>query len=380
MPDFPTVAIVHERFTEMGGSEAVVRELARMWPDSHVVAPIADAAIVRAAELEGRVSTGPLQRLYGGGRGYAHLAPLIPPAMAATDVAGADLIVTSHHAFANRVRPPAGIPIVSYTHSPARWMWDPAMRRHEAAGRLGLAALEAFAASQRKPDRRAAAQLTGIMANSHAVADRIDRWWGRSSVVVPPPVDTEFFTPDSSAQRQDFFLLAGRLVAYKRPDLAIAAAEAAGTRLVVAGDGRHRSRCIEIAGGNIEMVGSVGREELRRLYRCCRALVFAGVEDFGIVPVEAQACGAPVIALGAGGALDTVLDGVTGRLVDPGTDDNVVAALSRAMSEFDDSSYDPVKIRENAERFSVAEFHRRVGAAISDLVGPGLVPAQMNSS
>ena len=370
-----SVVVVHERFTELGGSEAVVRELASMWPASRVVAPIADPAIVGAAGLDGRVSTGALQKLYRGGRGYAHLAPLIPATMRAIDLGDAELVITSHHAFANRVRPRPGVPVISYTHTPARWMWDPAMRRHEAGGRSGRVALDVFAATHRRADRRAAGGLTGILANSGAVADRIRCWWGAPSTVVPPPVDTDYFSPPPDGDRDDFFLLAGRLVAYKRPELAIAAAEATGVRLVVAGDGRHRSRCEAVVGGHTQILGAVDREELRELYRRCRALVFPGVEDFGIVPVEAQACGAPVLALGAGGALDTVLDGVTGRLVEPGSDADVTAALARAMSDFDDATYDPVKIRDNAERFSRAAFRRRIGEAVADLVGPEFVPS-----
>ena len=364
------VVIVHERFTELGGSELVVRELARIWPESRVVVPIADPDVVHAAGLDGRVSSGRVQGLYRGGRGYAHLAPLFPLSMARADLSGADLVVTSHHAFANRVRTRPGVPVISYTHSPARWLWDPAMRRHEAGGRLGQAALGTFAASQRRGDRRAAQRLAGVLANSRAVASRVREWWGRPSIVVPPPVDTDFYTPDPAVAREDFFLLAGRLVPYKRPELAIAAAEAAGVRLIVAGDGRHRPYCESVAGRRTEFRGPVRREELRDLYRRCRALVFPGLEDFGIVPVEAQACGAPVIALGAGGALDTVVEGRTGHLVEPSGDRAVQEALVLAMARLESDRFDPVAIRANAEQFSIGDFHRRVREAVTDLLEP----------
>ncbi len=354
------VAIVHERFTELGGSESVVRELTRVWPGARVVAPIADPAVVEAAGLDGRVTAGRLQRLYRGGPNYAHLVPLIPWSMARADLDGADLVITSHHAFANRVRADPDVPVISYTHTPARWLWDASMRGHEAGGRLGRAALGSFAATQRGADRRAAQRLAGVLANSRAVAGRVRRWWDRDSIVVPPPVDTDFYVPDPSVEREDFFLLAGRLVPYKRPELAIAAAESAGVRLIVAGDGRQRSRCEAEAGRHTELRGAVSRDELRELFRRCRALVFPGVEDFGIVPVEAQACGAPVIALGAGGAVDTVRDGVTGRLVEPGRDVEIRDRMAQAMARFDDAAFEPATVRTHAEQFSVEQFHRRV--------------------
>ena len=366
------VVIVHERFTELGGSESVARELAHIWPTSRVITPIADPGVVEAAGLDGRVTPGPLQSLYRGGPGYAHLAPLLPWSMARTDLSGADLVLTSHHAFANRVRPDPDVPVVSYTHSPARWMWDPAMRRHEAGGPMGRAALAAFATSQRSADRRAARRLAGVLANSTAVADRVRRWWGLDTVVVPPPVDTDFYSPDATVPREDFVLLAGRLVPYKRPDLAIAAAEAAGIRIVVAGDGRHRARCEEVAGPHTEILGAVGPDRLRDLYRRCRALVFPGIEDFGIVPVEAQACGTPVLAVGAGGVLDTVVAGRTGLLVDPGDDAAVTTRLARALAELDGVVFDPAVVRTNAERFSIGEFHRRVRESVDEILAPRL--------
>jgi glycosyltransferase involved in cell wall biosynthesis len=253
----PRVVIVHERFTELGGAERVVEQMHRIWPDAPINVPVLDRTMLPPGLRDARIETTPLQRLYRGGTTYAHLLPLLPVAMARMDLRDADLVVTSHHSFANRVRPPHGVPVVSYTHTPARWMWEPSMRANEIGGRVGRAGLAAFAATQRGPDERAATRLASIAANSRHVAGRVRTWWGRDATVVAPPVDVEHYTPDPSTPREDFFRVAGRLAPYKRADLAAAAARAAGVRLVVAGEGRGRADVEAHAWPGLEMLGRV---------------------------------------------------------------------------------------------------------------------------
>lgn len=364
MPDEPAVVVVHERFSEMGGSEKVVEQMKLLWPAAKVFAPISDPQVVAAAGLPPDVAVSPLQRLYRGGSTYAHLLPLLPLAMKRADLrttAGTppDLIVTSHHAFANRVRPPAGVPTVSYTHTPARWLWDQSKSNLE-AGRIGSAGLAAFARTQRPADKAAAARMTRIIANSRAVQQRVRDWWDVDCVVIPPPVSVAHFTFDPTVDREDFFLVAGRLVPYKRPDLAIEAAVKAGVRLVVAGEGRFEDECRHLAGPNVDFKGRVSDDELRDLYRRCAALIMPGEEDFGIIPVEAQACGAPVIALGAGGALDSVVPGVTGVHVPVTETAGQAAAFAETMTAFRSADYDAVAIRAHAETFAPESFRDRL--------------------
>jgi glycosyltransferase involved in cell wall biosynthesis len=355
----PRIAIVHERFTDLAGSERVVEQLACTWPDADVFAPISDAAAVPAGIAPGRVHDTWLRRFYRGGRGYAHLLPLLPVSIATIDLSGYDLVVTSHHAFANRVRPDPAVPVISYTHTPARWIWEPAMRTGEAGGAIGAIVLAGFAATQRRADREAAARLHAVVANSSAVAERVRRWWGREASVVHPPVDVGFYTPDPAVEREDFFLFAGRLVPYKAPAVAAAAARLAGARLVVAGDGRAR-RAVEAAGGPaVEMLGRVTDSELRDLFRRCRALVMPGVEDFGIITVEAQACGAPVIAAGAGGSTDTVLSGRTGTLYPYAPGPGAAGTLAAELARFDAGDYDSAVITAHAAQFSQPNFRSR---------------------
>jgi glycosyltransferase involved in cell wall biosynthesis len=290
-------------------------------------------------------------------------------AMAHLDLREADLVITSHHAFANRVRVGPDAVAVSYTHTPARWIWDRAMRDIEVGGRFGRLSLSAFAATQRGPDVAAARRMHTIMANSRAVAGRVQKWWGRSAKVVVPPVDTRFYHPDHGT-REDFLLLAGRLVPYKRPEIAVATARRLGVRLIVVGEGRLRASLEALAGPGIELLGRVDNLTLRELYRRCAAVVFPGEEDFGIVPVEAQACGAPVIALGVGGALDTVLDGRTGVLYHPEDPSDEVDALARAIEAFDPAAFDPAAIRHHAESFSATSFRDSVVQVIESVSSP----------
>lgn len=356
------IALVHERFTEIAGSEQVVEQFALQWPDAEVFAAITKPGCVPNGITKPPQATW-LNHGYRllGQRSYAPLAPLIPTAFRHMDLRAFDVVVVSHHAFATQAVFATEAPVIAYVHSPARWAWEPSMRAQEAGGLAGAAALAVLARLAKKGESAAAPRLRSIVANSTAVADRIKEWWQRDSTVVHPPVDTDGFTPDPSVDREDFFLLAGRLVPYKRPDLAIAAATEAGVRLVVAGEGRMMKQCQELAGPNVTFLGRVPHNQLLDLHRRARALLMPGIEDFGIVPVESMATGTPVIALGAGGAIDTVIPETTGQLVTPGSEDNeTIDGFVSAMKSFDPSGYDRSRIRQWAETFSEANFRAKM--------------------
>lgn len=364
----PCVAIVHERFTELAGSERIAEQLHALWPDATVHTAILDPVALPPGLTGVDVRTSFLQPFYRGGRAYAHLLPLLPAAVAGLDVSHADVVITIHHAFANRVRPRPGATLISYTQTPARWMWDSSFLSDEVGGRAGRLFLEGFARTQRGPDVVAARRAGLILSNSRHVASRVERWWGRGSTVVSPPVDIDRFTPSLSVDREDFFLFVGRLVPYKRPHVAASAARRAGTRLVVVGDGRMRA-AVEAAGGpGVEVLGSVDHDTLLGLYRRCQALVFPGEEDFGIVPVEAQACGTPVLARGVGGVRDTVIPGVTGTLYPATNADDEVDSLARAMQAFDATAFESTIVRAHAEQFGHEAFRSRFIAAVGPLL------------
>ena len=369
----PRVALVHERFTEPGGSEQVVEHLHAAF-GGPVHTTVLDRSVLPPGLRDADVRPSPLtQRLYRGGSSYAHLLPLLPLAMRRTAFDdGLDAVVLSHHAFANRATAalPAGVATVSYVHTPARWIWEPEFLAQEVGGTVGRLGLSTFARLQRRPDRAAAARVTRLVANSSHVARRIERHWGLPSTVVHPPIDIERFRVDPTVPREPFFLYAGRLVPYKRPDLAVDAAVDAGVRLVVAGDGRWLPEITRRAEGHpgVSVLGRVGDDELRSLLQRCTALVFPGEEDFGMVPVEAQACGAPVIALGSGGVLDSVTEH-TGVLVGDG-----VEAMADAMRSFDPSAFDPAAIRHHAERFGPERFAAQMREQVALAMGSSDLP------
>lgn len=367
------LVVVHERFTERGGSEQVVEQLTALSSNTRVFAPLVDRAMLDGRLCDADVTASPLQHLYRGEGQYAHLLPLLPLAMRTADLSDADVVVASHHAFANRVRVPDGVPLIGYVHSPARWIWDRSKLRGELGGRTGSAALQAFAVACRSSDRAAANRVDHLIANSRTVANRILHWWGRHAAVINPPVDVAYHHP-APVPREDFFLVAGRLVPYKRVEVAVAAATALGQRLIVAGAGRAGDELRAMAGPTVEFVGAIGDSELRDLYRRCTALVFPGEEDFGMVPVEAQACGAPVIAAAVGGATETVIDGVTGILVDV-TGAEPVEAFTEAMRRFDPTRFDETDIRVNAERFSRPRFQAEMHDYLAQRVGSWERPA-----
>ncbi len=365
--------MVHERLTEIAGSENVVAEMFREWPDAPISIPIVDPRV--QACFASQVKTGRLSALYraAGYRSYAPLLPLVPAWLRRRDFSSADVAVISHHAFGiAAVHAAHSIPTVAYVHSPARWAWDKKMRIDETDSRAGRVALDALSALAIRTELSAAPAVTSIVANSGAVAQRIKRHWDRDAQVVHPPVDVDFYTPDAAEAREDYFLLPGRLVAYKRPDVAVRAAVRAGVKLVVAGHGRDADKCRRLAeNGHVEFLGRVSDTELRSLYRRAKAMVMPGEEDFGITPVEAMACGTPVIALGVGGALDSVVEGLTGTFVHGSDDEAMVSGFADTFAAFDGSHFDPAQIRCHAEGFSRSAFRRKMAEVVRVTVERG---------
>ncbi|MFC9898366.1 glycosyltransferase [Nocardia sp. NPDC127579] len=364
----PRIAIVHERFTELGGSETCVAQFFENWPRAEVFAPIVELDSVRPPLHT--VHDTWLSKAHSVLGSHAPLLPFIPRALRKLPLRNRfDAVLISHFAFATQAVFATDAPTIAYVHSPARWAWDPAFRAQEAGGRMGQAALSILGEFARRNELRAALHLDHVVANSRAVAERIHDWWGLPASVVNPPVHVDRFTPDPALPPGDFFLCAGRLVPYKRADLAIRAAQRAGVRLVVLGDGRFRSHLESIAGQETVFLGATPFEVLLDAYRRAQAVLMPGIEDFGIVPVEAMACGTPVIAVGAGGALDSVLPGVTGELIPPGTDEAVIEALAKSLAGFARDDYCPDIVREHAITFSPTAFRHRIATTVDEVLG-----------
>jgi glycosyltransferase involved in cell wall biosynthesis len=270
-----------------------------------------------------------------------------------------DLLLSTSSAAVKGLRPPAGVPHVCYCHAPARYVWSQSDQYAGGLRGLGLGALGPWF---RRWDLESAKNVTQFVANSRHIASEIGRCFGREAIVVHPPARTEFFTlPPDACGRANFWLLVGALEPYKRVDLAIEAANRAGHELWIVGEGSMREKLETLAGKTVHFLGRVDDHELRGLYQRARLLLFPQIEDFGIVAVEAQACGLPVVARRAGGALDSVIEGETGCFFDEPTAESLLEAVGRAPNP--SAAFDAC--RRNAERFADARFKREMAAVVS---------------
>ena len=356
----PKVAIVHEWISSRAGSEKVFEVLASMWPEADLFALSADPRV--QMDLNGRsVRTTFLNRAALRDRRSLTL-PLMPLAWRLIGRGSYDLVISSHHAFAasNRLASSRGVNL-AYVHTPARYIWTPEL---DGRGRSPL--LVPVRGALKHVDRGYVDRLTGIAANSRAVAARIETFWGREAEVVHPPVDTEFFSPGLDDVELDlpkqFLLGFGRWIPYKNLETVIRVAEQVGMPAVIAGRGPQKEQLLAMAARAkvpVTVIESPSQEQVRELYRRAAALVFPTNEDFGLIPVEAMACGTPVLALNAGGASETVVDGATGALVDSGDVRAYSDALPRALAAT------AATCRRRAEEFRTEAFARRVRAWVS---------------
>ncbi len=360
------IALVHDWLDTWRGGENVLAEILRIYPGADLFALVDFLPAAARTRLSGKFATTSfLQRLPGVRRYFRALLPLFPRAIEALDVSGYDLVLSSSHAVAKGVRTAAGQLHICYCHTPMRYAWD---LRDQYLGPRGLrfglrrALADRVLNRLRDWDRRVSPRVTHFIANSEFIAQRIARCYDREATVIHPPVDVRFFTPGEGGAEpaaRDYYLAASRWVPYKRMDLVAAAfRDLPGRRLVMAGDGPEAARVRRAAGPNVEFVGEVPRERLRDLLRGARAFVFAAEEDFGILPVEAQACGTPVIAFGRGGALETVRGQHDARATGRFFDEQSPAAIAAAVREFEaqDRAITAADCRANAERFSSARF------------------------
>jgi glycosyltransferase involved in cell wall biosynthesis len=356
---FPRVAVVHDWLTIPGGSEQVVLELLEMFPRAELFTSVYDPSPWPPQITERPVHSSFLNRIPGATRHYPKLLPLMNRAFRSFDLSSFDLVLSSSHACAKNVRTPAGTLHVCYCHTPMRYAWEESFLEGEDVGGAVRLLLPPLLAWLRRQDLAAAGGPDVFVANSRHVADRIARFYGRTAEIVNPPVDVDHFLglPRSP---EDFYLTFGRVVPYKRVDLAVAACSRMATGLEVAGDGRALDTVRAAADQHTNFLGNVTAADRDRLLSGARALLFPGEEDFGIVPVEAQAAGVPVIAYGVGGAAESVLDGLTGVLFAEQTVDGLVSAIDR----FEALDLDEEAVRENARRFGRERFRAELAAVI----------------
>jgi glycosyltransferase involved in cell wall biosynthesis len=356
------VAIAHDWLNGMRGGEKVLEALLEVFPEATIYTLFHERGKVSRRIESHRIVTSWLDRIPGIYRHYRNLLPLFPAAAESLDLGGSDLVISSSHAVAKSVHA-HNAPHICYCHTPMRYLWD--AEEDYRFGPMERLAMRIVRPSMRRWDCKTAKPVNHFIANSQFVRERIRAYYGRDAEVVFPPVDTDFFTPEAANSRGDFFLAAGALVPYKRFDLAIEAFNRLGTPLVIAGSGPELKRLRRNARSNIDVRGWVSDEELRRLFRTARAFIFPAREDFGVVAVEARACGCPVIGFGAGGAAEIIQDGMNGILFAKQHADDIV----RAVRRFESMPWPGEQVRRGVEAFSREVFQRKIRQFIAERLG-----------
>lgn len=353
------VALVHDWLVTLGGAEKVLSELIQMYPQADVFTVVDffdDSA--RMYMLGKKAKTSFIQSLPFAEKKYRSYFPLMPLAIEQLDLSGYDLIISSSHSVAKGVIVSPDQLHICYCHSPMRYAWD---MQSEYLKEANLSAgvrswiVRCVLHKMRMWDSVSSNRVDSFVANSSYIRRRISKTYRRDSVVIHPPVDISKFSLVES--KADYFLTASRLVPYKKIELIVKSfASMPDQRLVVIGDGPMLGKVRACAAANVEVLGYQSDDVLKNYMQAARAFVFAAKEDFGIIPVEAMACGTPVVAFGEGGVLDTVTDGISGVFFKKQDESSICDAVRKFIAEFDSS---PQNIRSNVEKFSVESFRRK---------------------
>jgi glycosyltransferase involved in cell wall biosynthesis len=358
------VALVHDYLSQDGGAERVLRSFHDIWPEAPLFTLFHDTKRANPVFNSWDVRTSFLQKFPAARRHYRWFLPLMPTATESHDLDDYDLVISSSSVFAKGVLTRPGTIHVCYCHTPTRFLWSDA---HDYVDDLAIPGalkflLSPVLTSQRVWDRLAAERVDFFIANSETVRERIRRYYGADSVVVSPPVLVHQFKPAS--EPGDYFLAGGRLVSYKRFDLVVQAFNKLGIPLKIFGTGPEEKRLRALAGRKVELLGQVSEERKIDLYSRARAFIHPHIEDFGITAIEAMASGRPVIAFGAGGALETILPGVSGEFLEEQSWEN----LAHHVIRFDDLRYNALRIREHAEKFAAPIFREKIRRLVNDFV------------
>jgi glycosyltransferase involved in cell wall biosynthesis len=366
------VAIVHDWLTGMRGGEKCLEVFCELFPKATLFTLIHKRETLSPAIESMEIRTSFIERLPGARRSHQRYLPLFPAAVERWDFTGYDFILSSSHCVAKGAIPAPGALHVCYCHTPMRYVWEffDEYFRAPGSGIATRAIMPLVARALRRWDRATSSRVGRFIANSRFVAERIRRVYGRDAEVIHPPVDTERFQAHG-ARHDGPLLVVSKLVPYKRIDLAVRAATGLGAPLRVIGDGPERARLEAIAGPSVRFEGWIDDASLAEAYRGARAFLFTGLEDFGIVALEAQASGTPVVAFAGGGSLETVLDGKTGILFAPQTVEALVAAIRR----LDALPLDADAARAHALRFSRARFRAEIRAYLAPLIGADAMAA-----
>lgn len=366
------VAIIHYWLVGMRGGERVLEELVRLYPDADIYTHVAETSTLSPLLANQRIFQTSVARLPGARKYYQKYLAFMPRALEELDLSAYDLVISSESGPAKGVIAPPHAPHVCYVHSPMRYIWDHYPAYRSRLGRFGKAYFSRVAHRLRIWDVTTAARVDTFVANSHFVARRIRAYYNRDANVVHPPVDLDAYTlPEGDAAR-DYYLFVSQLVPYKRADLVIDAFRGQDKRLVVVGDGNERQRIERDLPPNVTLMGRAPAADLPALYQNAKALIFPAEEDFGIVPVEAMACGTPVLAYGRGGARDSVVEGETGLFFDAQN----ASAIRDVMDRFEavSDTFDRDVIHAHARSFGAERFRREFAAVVDQTLADFTLP------
>ena len=353
------VAIVHDWLVNYGGAERVVEAMLSIYPDADIYTLVYDEKKMGGIFPSAKVHTSFLQKVPKATKLYTKFLAFMPRAFESFDLTGYDLVLCSSSSCAKGVITSPDTQHVAYIHTPMRYAWDQFYSYRKSSGRLTRFFMDKWIPNIRLWDYVSSQRIDTLIANSAYIARRIKKCWNREAEVIYPPVDTDRLSPNGK-ESEDFFVVFSRFVPYKRIDLAISACAELKKPLVVIGAGSQEKELKTLAsrysGANITFTGRISDEEVKDYLQRCKALIFCAEEDFGIIPVEAQACGRPVIAFGKGGALETVIEGKTGTFFA----EQSVPSLKAAIAKFEDleksSAFDAEEIAEHAKTFSTSRF------------------------
>jgi glycosyltransferase involved in cell wall biosynthesis len=358
------VAIIHYWLVGMRGGEKVVEALCEMYPQADVFTHVYAPEMISDKINRHRIIPTFINSLPRAAKMYKTYLPLMPLALEQLDLRGYDLVISSESGPSKGIIPPSDALHVCYCHTPMRYIWNMYHEYRSGAGRVTRLLMPPLSHYLRMWDVTSAARVDSFVANSATVARRIHRYYGADSVVIHPPVDTAAFSIAAPSELGDFYLMAGELVSYKRPDLAVRAFNEMKLKLVVIGGGELLDEIRRLAGATVSVMGSQPFEVLKQHYARCRALIFPGEEDFGMVPVEAMASGRPVVAFGRGGATETVAQGLSGVFFAEQT----VEAISSAVKTLAAIEIDPKMIAAHASRFGRDQFFQKMRTHIDGLL------------
>lgn len=358
-------ALLHYWLTNLRGGEKVLAEIGSLFPGADIFTHACRREMTDRFFPGHRITESMIASLPGARRNCQKYLPLMPHALKKFDFSGYDLIISSESGPAKGIRKPSSAVHVCYCHTPMRYLWDMYDDYYRSTGLPGKIAMRMFRDYLRRYDLRSAGAVDHFIANSRFVAGRIKRIYGRESTVIHPPVEVSFFK-GGNYEKKDYYLFVGQLIGYKRVDLALDACMKMNRKLLIVGEGGMLDSLRKRAGENVRFEGRLDGEPLRRAYAEAKGLLFPGIEDFGIVPLESQAAGTPVIALGKGGALETVTE-KTGLFFQEPT----VDCLCSAMEEFESKTFDAEEMRSHTDSFSVETFRRTMCDFLEKTV-PGL--------